>query len=84
MFGVVNGFDDKSVVAGKVEKGARFAWRSEFGENVLCCEGKKVICGVYPKKFLAESAKNPWGIILKLEVIFSGRCQFVPDATPNQ
>lgn len=77
VLGVVNGFNDKSVVAREVEKGTGFAWRPEFGEDIFCCEGKKIICGIDPEKFLAESTKNPWSIILEFEIIFSGRCQLV-------
>ena len=77
MLVVVDGFDYKPVVAREIEKGARFSWAAELGENVLGGEGEEVIGGIESEVVLSKLTKDPWRVVFELEIIFGRGCQLV-------
>ena len=71
MLGVVNGFDDEPIVSRKVEKRSRFAWRTEFRENVFGSQGKQVVRRVQVKVVLTQFSEDPWSVIFEFEIVSS-------------
>lgn len=80
VFRVRDCLDDEAVVARKIEEGTGFSWRPEFGEDVLCRQGKQIICRVEMKVFVTQVAEDPWGVVFELKIVLGGWCELVADA----
>ena len=80
MFGVMDCFDDVAVVAGEVEEGTGFSWRTEFGEDVFCGKGEEVVCWVQSEMPLAQIAENEGRVVLELEVVLGRRRKLVSNS----
>ena len=52
-FGMANGLDDETIVAGEVEEGARFAGGAKLGENILGSKGQEIVGRVEVEIFLS-------------------------------
>lgn len=73
MLRMTDRLDYKAVVPGKVEERARLARRAQFREDVLGRQREQIVGRIKLKAVFAKITKNPWCIILKLEVILGGR-----------
>src|SRR5262245_55014850 len=69
MLRVVDSFDNETIVARKVKKGARLSRGSEFRKDVLFSERDEVICGIEVKDIFTEFAEHPWGVVFEFKIV---------------
>ena len=79
MLRVVDRLNDEPVVAREVKERSRLARRAKFRQDILGGKGQQVVGGVEVEVVLAQLAKDPWGVVLELEVVLCGGREFVTD-----
>lgn len=79
MLRMMNRLDDIFVISGKVKETAALARRAELGKYIFPSQGHKVVGGVETEQG-TQMSEHPRSIVLKLEIIFGRRDQFVAGA----
>lgn len=77
MLRVVYRLDNETIVAREVKEGTGLARATKLGENVFCGEREKVVGRVESKVIFTQLPKNPWRVVLELEVILRRRSELV-------
>lgn len=83
MLGVMDGFDDVLVIAGKVKETTRFSRRAQLGQDIFGGQRYKVICRV-KLEVLAKMAKDPGRVVLEFEVVLGRRSEFVSGTVSDE